>query len=105
MKLLTVIYDAGVDESLMELVDGLNLTGFTKLFGAHGNGGTGRKLGTPIFPGENNVLLLLLPDGDVPAVADALYRLQATYRLKPGLTLVVQDALIPPRPRDLERGM
>ena len=101
MKQLTVIYDSGIDESVMELLDGLNLAGFTKLFGAHGNGGTGRKLGSPIFPGENNVLLLLLPDEQVPTVTDALYRLQATYRLKPGLTLVVQNVLIPPRPLDL----
>jgi hypothetical protein len=54
-----------------------------------------------VFPGENNVLLLLLPDEAVPAVADALYRLQATYRLRPGLTLVVQEVSIPSKPREL----
>jgi hypothetical protein len=101
MKQLTVIYDAGIDESVMELLDGLNVPGFTKLYGAHGSGGTGRKLASPVFPGENNVLLLLLPDEAVPAVADALYRLQATYRLRPGLTLVVQEVSIPSKPREL----
>jgi hypothetical protein len=101
VKLLTVIYDAGFDDSIMELVEGLNLPGFTQLFGAHGAGGTGRKLNTPVFPGVNNLLLLLLPDEELRRVTDALYRLQASYRLKPGMTLIVQDAQIPPKPREL----
>jgi len=101
MKLLTVIYDAGVDESVMELMDGLNLSGYTKLFAAQGAGGTGRQLNNPVFPGVNNLLLLLLPDEEVRTVTNAFYRLQATYRLKPGMTLIVQDAQIPARPRDL----
>jgi hypothetical protein len=101
MKQLTVIYDASIDESVTELMDGLNLPGFTKLFDAHGLGGTGRKLNSPVFPGVNNLLLLLLPDEEVPRVTDALYRLQATYRLKPGLTLVLQDVHIPKKPVDV----
>lgn len=100
MKLLTVIYDAGVDESVMELVEGLNLPGYTRLSDAHGVGGSGRKLNNPVFPGVNTVLLLLLPDEQVRRVTDALYRLQATYRLKPGMTLIVQDAQVPPPPAD-----
>src|SRR5437016_1534842 len=101
MKQLTVIYDAAIDESVTELMDGLDLPGFTKLFDAHGLGGTGQKLNSPVFPGVNNLLLLLLPDEDVRRVTDALYRLQATYRLKPGLTLVVQDVHIPRKPVDV----
>jgi hypothetical protein len=101
VKLLTVIYDAGVDESIMELIDGLDLPGFTRISGAQGAGGTGLKLNSPVFPGVNNLLLLLLPEERIPRVTDALYRLQASYRLKPGMTLIVQDAQIPERPRDL----
>lgn len=101
MKQLTVIYDAGIDESITELVEGLNLPGYTKLFCAHGAGGTGRKLNSPVFPGLNNLLLLLLPDDDVRTVTNALYRLQATYRLKPGVTMILQDVQIPVKPRDL----
>jgi hypothetical protein len=101
MKQLTVIYDAGIDESVMELIEGLKLPGYTKLFGAHGAGGCGLKLNTPVFPGVNNLLLLLLPDEKVRTVTDALYRLQATYRLKPGMTLIVQDGQIPTPPGEL----
>lgn len=101
MKQLTVIYDAGIDESIMELVEGLNLDGYTKVFGAFGAGGTGQKLNNPVFPGLNNLLLLLLPEEAVRTVTDALYRLQATYRLKPGVTLVLQDVQIPAKPREL----
>jgi hypothetical protein len=101
MKQLTVIYDAGIDESVTELIDGLKLSGYTKLYAAHGAGGCGLKLSTPVFPGANNLLLLLLPDEQVRKVTDALYRLQAAYRLKPGMTLVVQDVQIPPTPSEL----
>ena len=62
MKQLTVIYDTAIDESITELIDGLGLAGYTKLFEAHGSGGTGHKLNTPVFPGINNILLLLLPE-------------------------------------------
>jgi hypothetical protein len=101
VRLLTVIYDAAIDESVSELVDGLGLAGYTKLFGAHGLGGTGHKLNSPVFPGINNLLLLLLPEEQIRTVTDSLYRLQASYRLKPGMTLLIQDAQIPERPRDL----
>jgi hypothetical protein len=101
MKQLTLIYDASIDESISELIDGLDLPGYTKLFGAHGLGGTGRKTNSPVFPGVNNVLLLLLADDSVRTVTDSLYRLQASYRLKPGMTLIVQDVQIPGKPGDL----
>jgi len=101
MKQLTVFYDAGIDESIMELIEGLELPGYTKLFGSHGQGGTGLKLSTPVFPGTNNLLLLLLSEELAPKVAAALYRLQASYRLKPGMTLVLQDVTLPPKPLDL----
>ena len=101
MKQLTVIYDASIDESVSELLEGLNVNGYTKLFGAQGLGGTGRKTNSPVFPGINNVLLLLLPEEAVRTITDALYRLQASYRLKPGITLVLQDVQLPPPPRDL----
>ena len=101
MKQLTVIYDAAIDESITELIDGLGLAGYTKLFNAQGLGGTGHKLNSPVFPGINNVLLLLLPEGSVRTVTDSLYRLQASYRLKPGMTLFLQDVQIPQKPNDL----
>ena len=68
---------------------------------ALGSGGTGHKLNTPVFPGINNILLLLLPEAAVRTVTDSLYRLQASYRLKPGMTLILQDVQIPEKPRDL----
>ncbi len=101
MKQLTVIYDASIDESVSELLEGLNVKGYTKLFGAHGLGGTGRKTNSPVFPGINNVLLILLPEAEIRTITDALYRLQASYRLKPGMTLVLQDVQLPGKPRDL----
>jgi len=75
--------------------------GFTRISGAQGAGGTGLKLNSPVFPGVNNLLLLLLPEEQIARVTEAFYRLQAGYRLKPGMTLILQDAQIPNKPRDL----
>lgn len=90
MKLVTMIYDSGIDEAVMEEVDGMRLSGWTRLFDAHGFGGTGMRRGDQIFPGTNNLLLMAMPDEQVAELRQRMARLQATFRLKPGITLLVQ---------------
>ena len=87
MRLLTVVYDQGIDETLMEHLVELELSGWTKAFNCHGEGGTGRKLGDPVWPGQNNILYLQVPDEQVAGIVDRLRRLQASFRLKPGITI------------------
>ena len=60
MKLLLVIYDSGIDETLTKTLKEHGIEGYTKIFNTHGLGGTGFKDGTPVFPGTNNVLLVSL---------------------------------------------
>ena len=86
MKLLIVVYDSGIEEDITELIGELDLPGWTKVFGAHGHGGTGTKLGDPIWPGTNNVLYLALPDERVAPVVQALDNLKSTFRRNPGIT-------------------
>ena len=88
--LLTVIYDSGIDESVMAAIESMGLDGWTKLDGAHGFGGTGHKLDTPVWPGTNNILLIALPQEQAMTVAERLRALQASYRRKPGITLFLQ---------------
>lgn len=90
MKLVTVIYDGGIDEAVLEQVEAMNLSGWTRLVEAHGVGGAGRRRGDQIFPGTNNVLLVALPDERVNELWRRLRALQATFRLKPGITIFVQ---------------
>lgn len=97
MKLVTLIYDSGIDEAVVEEVDAVvkrvadpHTRGWTRLVDAHGFGGTGYRRGDQIFPGTNNVLLVALPDEFVPDVWRRMRRLQSTFRLKPGITILVQ---------------
>lgn len=92
MKLLTIIYDSGIETSMAELLEGLRIPGLTLLRDVHGRGGRGPKENSPVFPGTNNVALVALPDEDVERVRRAIRSLQAGYRLKPGVTILCQDA-------------
>lgn len=87
MKLLIVVYDQGIDETLMEHLETLDLPGWTKGYDLHGLGGQGLKLGDAVWPGQNNILYIELPDERVEGVVADFRRLQAGYRLKPGITL------------------
>ncbi|MBI3911840.1 MAG: hypothetical protein HY320_13035 [Armatimonadetes bacterium] len=91
MKLLTIIYDTAIDETLTELLQSLAVPGWTKVPGLPGRGGRGPKLNNPVFPGTSSILLISLPDEDVERVRHAIRRLQASFRLKPGVTILAQD--------------
>lgn len=92
--LLTIIYDSGVDERLMELVAAQGLDGWTRIEGAHGYGGREYKLDSPIWPGTNNVLLLAVTPEQAATLADAIRALQATYRREPGITIWLQTVTL-----------
>jgi hypothetical protein len=96
--LLTVVYDSGMDERVMETITEIGVPGWTKTFGGHGFGGAGRKEDSPIFPGTVNVLYMTLDAPDVERVADALRALQMSYRRNPGLTLWTQPVTLLPKP-------
>ncbi len=89
MKLVVIIYDSGIDESLMDLLQELRVPGYTKVFDAHGEGGRGKKFNSPVFPGTNNVLYVALPDEQVAPTAQRVRALQSSFRLKPGISIYV----------------
>jgi hypothetical protein len=90
--LLTIAYDSGMDERIMETLQGIGVTAWTKTFDAHGAGGAGPKLNSPVFPGSVFLLYIVLPEADAPRIAEALRTLQATYRRNPGMTLWMTPA-------------
>lgn len=89
MKLVLVVFEAGVDDSVMELVRKLQLPGWTKLEGATGFGRKGLRLGTPIWPGTNHVLFTALDDGAVEPFLKALDELKRGYLRPPAIQAFV----------------
>jgi len=89
-QLLWIIYDAAIEDTLSELLDRLEVPGYTRFEGLHGRGGQGRKRNDPIFPGFNNAVLILAPAEQVEPIRRAIRRLQAEYRVRPGVTLIAQ---------------
>jgi hypothetical protein len=93
-KLLTLIYDSAIDETMMELMGELGVQGYTKIFDSQGLGGRGRKENTPVWPGTNHLLLIAAPEAEARRIVAAVRRLQETYRLRPGITMLLQDVEI-----------
>ena len=91
MKLITLIYDSSIEESMRELLDGLEVRGVTWVYDVYGRGGRGPKMNTPVFPGTNNLAFIGLQDEEVTRVVRAIRRLQHSYRLKPGITILQQE--------------
>ena len=91
MKLLTLIYDSSIEASMAELLDALELPGLTRIYDVLGRGGRGLKMNNAVFPGTNNMVLAVLPDGEAARVHRAVRRLQGSFRLKPGVTILAQD--------------
>ena len=91
-RFLIIIYDSGIDADVTEVLDQPPITGWTKLFDAHGVGGTGRKANDPAWPGLNNVALIALPEEAVQEVKERLRAIQALFTKKPGITIISTPA-------------
>ncbi len=90
MKLVVVVYEAGVDDSVTDLLRRLELPGWTKLEGAVGFGRKGLRLGTAIWPGTNHLLLLVLEEPQVTRLLEALEALKREYLRPPAVFAFVQ---------------
>lgn len=87
-KFLIVIYDSGIEADIAEVLEQPPVVGWTKLFDAHGVGGTGRKANDPAWPGFNNVVFIALSDEAVAEVKERLRAVQALFVKKPGITII-----------------
>ena len=96
MKQLTIIYDSSIEGSLKELFDALEVPGITWIYDVPGRGGRGSKMNSPVFPGSNNIAIMILEPEGVTRVHRAIRRLQESFRLKPGVTMLSQDVEVLP---------
>ncbi len=89
MKMVWVVYEAGIDEDLAGALEGAGISGYTKLTAATGTGRKGHRFGTQIWPGTNNVLWIALPDEQVAGLVKRLHELKESYVKPPALQVFV----------------
>ncbi len=89
MKMLLVVYDAGIDEDLTGVLTEAGISAYTKLTGATGTGHKGHRFGTAIWPGTNNLLWVAVPDDQVVGVVRRLRDLKGSYVNPPALQVFV----------------
>lgn len=87
MKMLLVIYEAGIDEDVSSVLNEARVTGYTKLTGATGTGSKGHRFGTQIWPGTNNLLWIALPEGEVAELITRLNDLKGSYLKPPAMQI------------------
>jgi hypothetical protein len=80
MKMFMVVYHEAADEYVIAAFKKAGVRSYTKMKECHGEGTeTEPKLGTHIWPGRNNILILALQDQDVPAVTDLIRQLRKEH--------------------------
>ncbi len=79
MKMMMLVFNEAVDEEVMELLEACKLSSYTRIDAVLGKGQlSGAHLGTDIWPGRNNTLLLAVPDEAVEPVLKGVRELRQT---------------------------
>jgi len=80
MKMMMVVYHQAADEYIVDAFKQAGIRAYTKMIECRGEGmETEPKLGTHIWPGKNNILILALQDEEVPVVTRLIRRLKADH--------------------------
>jgi nitrogen regulatory protein PII len=80
VKMFLIVYSNAADEYVITAFKKSGITRYTKMEEAHGEGNdTEPKLGTHTWPGENNVLLVAVPNEQVSLMTDVLHKLKKEH--------------------------
>lgn len=91
MKLVIAILDSGVLHDVMKVLDELGIRQWTRWSDVHGAGQRNIREGTPVWPGSNEVLLLVLPPEQVQPLIDRCHEVRHSFPLEPGMKFIVAD--------------
>ena len=94
MKLVFAIIDSGVVSDIMRVLEELGIRQWTHWEGVHGAGEHNVRRGTPVWPGLNDVLLLVLPEEQVDPLVLRCHEIRDSFPKKPGMKFVVTDCQI-----------
>ena len=96
MKMLMIVCETGIDYRVVKVLDEAHVPGYTRYSGVSGVGETGRRLGSPIMPGQNTVFLSVMSDELAQQVTEKLKELVDSFeeRRKPALRVFAMPAEI-----------
>ncbi len=93
-KLVFVIAETGTYAQVRELLDELELENYTQFEQVKGSGETGRKEGSAVFPGINNVMMIAVNEEKIPALVEGLHRIRDSFIIQPGMKVIVTDCVM-----------
>jgi len=93
-KAMFIVVENSAEPDVMEVLAELGLPHFTRWGDVVGDGETGRREGTAIFPGLNTVLMVVLPEERVEAVVRGLHEIRDSFIIRPGMKIIVTDCVM-----------
>ena len=94
MKLVIAIFDSAVLPDIMRVLEELNIRRWTRISDAKGAGERNIREGNPIWPGLNEVLMLVIAPELVQPFIARCHAVRDTFPLKPGMRFIVTDCEI-----------
>jgi hypothetical protein len=94
VKQVIAVFDSGVLPDMMHVLAAQGIRRWTRLSGASGAGERNIRGGDAIWPGLNDVLLLVLEPERVQPLIEACHAMRDTFPLKPGMRFIVSDCEI-----------
>ena len=77
MKLALLVFNFIHDGEIRNLLQRLNVPGFTEIPQVYGTGESGKRFGTHAWPGHDTLIFSVLADSQAETLADAVERLKA----------------------------
>lgn len=93
-KLLLIVCDQGVEPDVMEALTRQGLPHFTRWTDVQGSGETGLREGTPVWPGLNTIVMVVLPEESVEPLRVELHAIRDSFAVRPGLKMILTDAVM-----------
>jgi len=93
-KLLLIVCDQGVEPDVMEALKRHELPHYTRWTDVQGSGETGLHEGTPVWPGLNTMVMVVLPEEKVEPLRADLHEVRDSFAIRPGLKMIVTDAVM-----------
>jgi len=93
-KLVLIVCDQGVEPDVMEVLRTQGLSHYTRWTDCQGAGETGLREGTPIWPGLNSIVMVVMAEEQIEPMRAALHEVRDSFPITPGLKLIVTDAVM-----------